>query len=420
MAFVYKAIINANLVTAIDIGVPLAGEQQGSVMTINNTALLIKDGYIEDIDVDINNLPAVTEVIDAKGCLLTPGFVDPHTHLVHGGSREHEIELKLKGASYMEIHKAGGGINSTVQATRKASKDQLVNKATKDLNHMLSLGVTAVDSKSGYGLALNEELKQLEVAHELARIHPMDLAHTFMGAHSVPPEYKANREAYIEHIINDMIPAVAKSGLAQFCDVFCEKGVFEVPESEKILVAAKKHGFKLKMHADEIVSIGGAELAAKLQVTSADHLMAISDKGIEDMAKSKTIAVILPGTSFYLRKDYAPARKMITQGVPVAVATDFNPGSCPSDNMQFVFNLAYLYLRMTPAEILNACTLNSAYAINMADKLGSLEKGKQADFIIWDTDNLDYLAYRFGKNHAKQVYKKGVKVAEEGRVIYDN
>ncbi len=415
----YKAIVNAHIVTPQDLGVPLAGEHQSSVRDIKNATLLFADGIIIDVQQGPVDLPAGTEIHDAQGCLVTPGLVDPHTHLIHGGSRENEIEYKLKGASYMQIHNAGGGIASTVRATRESTKDQLVKKGLRILDNMLALGVTTVESKSGYGLSTREELKSLQAAREAEIKHPMDIVHTFMGAHSVAPEYQGNRTGYIKHLIQEMIPAVAESNLAEFCDVFCEKGVFNIVQSERILKAAAKHGFKLKLHADEIVSMGGAELGAKLNVTSADHLMAISAAGIEAMAKSQTLAVILPGTSFYLRKEYAPVQKMIKAGVPIALATDFNPGSCPSENMQFILNLAYLYLRMNPAQILNACTINSAYAVDRATTLGSLEVGKQADFVIWNSDNLAYLVYRFGTNHVKQVWKNGCKVVEEGRVIYD-
>jgi imidazolonepropionase len=403
------AIVNANIITPIDINSPSKGENQGNVMQVKH--MLVEDGFIKLLTNDFGVLPEC-ETIDLKGALVTPGLIDPHTHLVHGGSREREIPLKLQGASYMEIHHAGGGINSTVIATRRSSKSQLKEKALEDLKHMLSLGVTTVESKSGYGLNLEDEIKTLEVSNELDDIQSLDIVHTFMGAHSIPQEYKQDSQRFIDLVTNEMMPLIKDRKLAEFCDVFCEDGVFDVEQSRNILQKAKEFGFKLKIHADEIVSIGGAELAAELNAISADHLMAVSKQGIRDLAKSNVIAVLLPGTSFYLGKNYAPAREMIANNVPIALASDFNPGSCPSDNFQFIMNLGYLYLRMKPEEVLTACTLNAAYAIDRASDRGSLTEGKIADFVVWNSENLEYLMYRFGKNHVKQVWKDGKKVYE--------
>jgi len=403
------AIINAKIVTPKDNGRPLAGNAQSNLLTYKH--MVIKDGKILKIT---NELDEINEnnIIDMNSSLITPGLIDPHTHLVHGGSREHEIPLKLKGASYMQIHQAGGGIASTVKDTRKMSLRQLKEKAKKDLDHIVSLGVTTIESKSGYGLNFDDEIKCLNVTNELNEESSIDLVSTFMGAHSIPASYKENADDYVCFICDKMIPYVAKNSLAKFCDVFCEEGVFDLRQTEKILLTAKKHGLKMKLHADEIVSIGGAELAAKLEVTSADHLMAISDQGIKDLSKTDVVAVLLPGTSFYLGKNYAPARKIIENGVAVAFATDYNPGSCPSDNIQFIMNLGYLYLKMNPREILNACTINAAYSLDIATETGSLEVGKNADFVVWNSDNLEYIIYRFGKNHVKEVYKNGKKIYE--------
>ncbi len=401
------AIINANILTPNDKGSPCRGEEQGKL--IHAKHMLIEDGIIKMLTNDINMLPDC-EKMDLDGALVTPGLVDPHTHLVHGGSREHEIPLKLDGASYMEIHHAGGGINSTVLATREASDSELKEKALNDLKHMLSLGVTTVESKSGYGLNFDDEVKTLKVSNQLNKEQPIDIIHTFMGAHSIPQEFKHDPEGYINYICNDIMPYVRKQNLAEFCDVFCEEGVFDVDQSRRILNKAKEYGYRLKLHADEIVSIGGAELAAELNAVSADHLMAVSQKGIEDLADANVVAVLLPGTSFYLGKNYAPAREMIDKEVPIALATDFNPGSCPSDNFQFIMNLGYLYLKMRPEEILTACTLNSAYSLDRGHDRGSLSINKKADFIIWNSDNLEYLMYRYGKNHVNQVWKDGKKV----------
>lgn len=403
------ALVNANILSAKDEGISLRGNKQSELSSYKH--MLVREGKVALLTNNISELPNCYQ-IDCQGALVTPGLIDPHTHLVHGGSREYEIELKLKGATYMEIHEAGGGIGSTVNDTRKAGFHELKEKAIKDLNHMLSLGITSMEAKSGYGLNFKDEIKCLNVVNELNIEHPIDIVSTFMGAHSIPVEHKDNPEKYIDFLCEEMLPYVAKNNLAVFCDVFCEKGVFSVIQSRKILNAAKEYGMKLKIHADEIESIGGAELAAEMRATSADHLMAVSKEGIKRLGEAEVVAVLLPGTSFYLQKNYAPAREFIENNVAVALATDFNPGSCPSDNYQLIMNLGYLYLKMNPKEILNACTLNAAYALGIADSTGSLDVGKKADFIIWDSDNLEYIVYRFGKNHVRQVYKAGRKVYE--------
>ena len=341
--------------------------------------------------------------IDAGGRLVTPGLVDAHTHLVFGGWREHELAMKRRG-----VLAQGGGILSTVRMTRQASEDDLVQKAGEALGEMLSLGVTTCEAKSGYGLDRQTELRQLAVIRRLGKEQPVELAATYLGAHAVPEEYKTQREDYIRLMTEEMIPLVAREGLAEFCDVFCETGVFTAAESEEILRAALAHGLKVKIHTDEIDAIGGTELAGALPAVSAEHLIAATDRGIAALAKGGTVAVLLPATSFYLGKPYARARDMIAAGVPVAVASDFNPGSCPSLNLQLAMNLACWNYHLTPEETLTAVTLNAAAAICRADRLGSLEVGKQADLVIWDAPNLDYIFYRFGQNLAKTVIKQGV------------
>ncbi len=399
---------NARIFTPHDEGRPARGKKGYALREY--CEMLVENGKVaavSDVEIQARDIPKV----DCSGALITPGLVDPHTHTVYGGSRENELPLKLAGASYMEIHQAGGGIASTVRATREASAESLLTQAKKDLELMQKFGVTTVEIKSGYGLDYETEVKTLEIIQKLQQIMDMNIVATFMGAHSIPEEYKGNTGGYIDFQINEVMPKISEKGLAEFLDVFCEEGVFSVDESREIFKAAKELGFKLKIHADEIVSLGGAELAAEMNLTSADHLMAISDAGIEALAQPNTpVAVLLPGTSFYLRQNFAPARKMLDAGVAVALATDYNPGSCPSLNMQFVLNLAYLYLRMRPEEILTAATLNSAYAIDRARRVGSLDVGKDADFIVWNANNLEYPLYRFGQNLVRNVYRQGQKI----------
>lgn len=387
-----------------------AGPDQGRISQRSGAYLVAEEGVITALgngQVPADLLQGARH-IDAGGRLVTPGLVDAHTHLVFGGWREHELAMKRRGVPYLDILAQGGGILSTVRMTRQASEDALVQKAGAALEEMLSLGVTTCEAKSGYGLDRQTELKQLAVIRRLGRTQPVELAATYLGAHAVPEEYKACRDEYIRLMTEEMIPLVAREGLAEFCDVFCETGVFTASESEQILGAALAHGLKVKIHTDEIDAIGGTELAGALSAVSAEHLIAATDRGIAALAKGGTVAVLLPATSCYLGKPYARARDMIAAGVPVAVASDFNPGSCPSLNLQLVMNLACWNYRLTPEEVLTAATLNAAAAICRADRLGSLEVGKQADLVIWDAPNLDYIFYRFGQNLAKTVIKRGV------------
>lgn len=373
----------------------------------------IGEGNITD-DIKIHD---DTIVIDGKGKTVSPGLIDPHTHLVHAGSRENELALKLKGVPYIEILKQGGGILSTVKATRKASLEELVLQARKSLDRMLGFGITTVEVKSGYGLDMETEIKQLRAVEKLKESHPCDLVSTFLGAHAIPTEYKNDPERYVDMVIHEMIPRVAEEGLAEFCDVFCEEGVFSVEQSRRILAAAKKHGLKVKLHADEIESLGGAELASEIEAVSADHLMAASDKGIKMMADRGVVAIVLPGTSFNLAMGkYADARKMISCGVPVALATDYNPGSCPTENIQLIMSLGCLALKMTPEEVFTAVTINAASAINRQNEIGSLEVGKKADIVIFDAPNINYIPYHFGINHVESVIKNGRLVVNKGEL----
>ncbi len=398
-------------------------EEMNKINIIENAYIAVKNGKILAIGVgdEFGNLCGDdTKIHDAEGLLVTPGLIDSHTHLIHGGSRENEFSMKLNGVPYIEILNNGGGILSTVKATKEASEEELYKKAKKSLDRMLEFGITTVEEKSGYGLELNTEIKQLEVARVLDKNHPVDLVHTFLGAHAVPEEYKENHKAYIDILVDVMMPKIKDMGLAEFCDVFCEEGVFTIEESEYILQKAKEMGYKLKIHADEIESLGGAELAAKLGCVSADHLMAASDEGIKMMAENNVVANILPATSFNLNKNYADCRKMIDMGAIVSLSSDYNPGSCPSENLQLVMQLGCLHLKMTPNEVLTAVTINAAYAIDRADKIGSIEVGKNADFVVFDARNVEYLMYHFGINHTKKVYKNGNLVVDNKVVVYDN
>ena len=398
-------------------------EEMNKINIIENAYIAVKNGKILAIGVgdEFGNLCGDdTKIHDAEGLLVTPGLIDSHTHLIHGGSRENEFSMKLNGVPYIEILNNGGGILSTVKATKEASEEELYKKAKKSLDRMLEFGVTTVEEKSGYGLELNTEIKQLEVARALDKNHPVDLVHTFLGAHAVPEEYKENHKAYIDILVDVMMPKIKDMGLAEFCDVFCEEGVFTIEESEYILQKAKEIGYKLKIHADEIESLGGAELAAKLGCVSADHLMAASDEGIKMMAENNVVANILPATSFNLNKNYADCRKMIDMGAIVSLSSDYNPGSCPSENLQLVMQLGCLHLKMTPNEVLTAVTINAAYAIDRADKIGSIEVSKNADFVVFDARNVEYLMYHFGINHTKKVYKNGNLVVDNKVVVYDN
>ena len=397
-------------------------EEMNKINIIENAYIAVKNGKILAIGVgdEFGNLCGEdTKIHDAEGLLVTPGLIDSHTHLIHGGSRENEFSMKLNGVPYIEILNNGGGILSTVKATKEASEEELYKKAKKSLDRMLEFGVTTVEEKSGYGLELNTEIKQLEVARALDKNHPVDLVHTFLGAHAVPEEYKENHKAYIDILVDVMMPKIKDMGLAEFCDVFGEKGVFTREESEYILQKAKEIGYKLKIHADEIESLGGAELAAKLGCVSADHLMAASDEGIKMMAENNVVANILPATSFNLNKNYADCRKMIDMGAIVSLSSDYNPGSCPSENLQLVMQLGCLHLKMTPNEVLTAVTINAAYAIDRVDKIGSIEVGKNADFVVFDARNVEYLMYHFGINHTKKVYKNGNLVVDNKVVVYD-
>ena len=389
---------------------PKSGPDQGNIQILRDAWVLMEDGVITQVGT--GPAPAADRTIDAGGKLVTPGLVDAHTHLIFGGWRQNELGLKLHGKTYLEIQNAGGGIQSTTNATRQSTEEELTQKAEKALDEMLHFGVTTCEAKSGYGLATEHELKALQVIDNLNRTHPMDLVATFMGAHLVPAEYKSNREEYIRLVCEEMMPLVAQQGVAKYCDVFCEADTFTVEESRQVLEAGLKYGLRPKIHADEIEAIGGSVLAGEIGAISAEHLIVCPPEGIASMAKGGTIACLLPATSFYLGAVFAPARDMVSAGVPVAMATDFNPGSCPCLNLQFVINLGCLKYKLTPEEVLTAVTLNAAAAIDLAGRVGSVEPGKQGDLVIWDAPDLDYICYRMGSNLARTVIKKGAVVVD--------
>ena len=395
---------------------PRIKQAMNELTIIEDGSIWIEEGIIQavgttqELEEQFKDRAHEAEITDATGHLVTPGLVDPHTHVAYGGSREREFEMRLEGATYMDIMNAGGGIHATTKMTREATEDELVEQAKKRLDSFLKHGVTTVEGKSGYGLDLETELKQLRVMKRLQQEHAIDLVPTFMGAHAVPTEFKGREDDYVDLVVNEMLPAVANEKLAVFNDVFCEVGVFTPEQSQRILEAGKKYGLVPKIHADEIEPYGGAELAAKVGAISAEHLLKASNEGIKAMADAGTIACLLPATALFLREQAAEGRKMIDAGVPVAISTDCNPGSSPTTSMPLVMNLACISMRLTPAEALTAATYNAACAIRMENATGSLEPGKQGDVVLWDISNYQELQYLFGVNHVKSVWKKGVKV----------
>ena len=382
------------------------GPAKGEVRALRDAWVRIEAGVITAVGTGEPPQAPGAARLDAGGRLVTPGLVDAHTHLIFGGWRQHELGLKLRGTPYLEILAQGGGILSTVRATRSASQAELEAKGRRALDEMLRVGTTTCEAKSGYGLDTETELKQLRAIRALNGSHPVDLVPTFLGAHAVPEEYRDNRAGYVRLVCEEMIPAAAGEGLAKFCDVFCETGVFSAGETRTILEAGLRHGLRPKIHADEIDAIGGSQLAREVGAVSCEHLIVCPPEGIAAMAAAGTVACLLPATSFYLGAAYAPARAMVDAGVPVALATDFNPGSCPCLNMQLVMSLGCLKYRLTPEEVLTAVTLNGAAAADLADAAGSLEPGKLGDLVIWEAEDLDYLCYRLGSNLARTVVKR--------------
>ena len=410
-------IINIGELLPMDQAGPVKGTAMNRLKVITDAALAIKEGKVAWIGKTKNAVSLDAEkTIDAENKLVTPGLVEAHTHLVFGGSREKEMALKQQGVDYLEILKQGGGILSTVRATREAAFEELYDKACFHLDRMLMYGMTTVETKSGYGLNRDTELKQLEVVKALNEKHPIDLVSTFLGAHAIPPEYKDDPQAFLEEM-QSLFPEIKEKRLAEFVDIFTETGVFTVEQSRAFLLAAQDAGFQVKIHADEIDTLGGTELAAEIGAISAEHLAVTSDEGVKQLAASDTIGVILPGTSFYLGKDtYARAREMIDGGAAIAVSTDFNPGSSVTENLQLIMSIAALKLKLSPAEIWHAVTVNAAHAINRGDAAGTLAIGRNADVVIWDAPNHLYIPYHYGVNHVNTVFKNGEIVFEKQRI----
>ena len=402
---------------------PRVKAEMSDLQIIENGSVWLEAGIVQAVGRTSDLLEKYThrlsqaETLDATCQLVTPGLVDPHTHLVFAGSREKEFNQRLEGATYMDIMNHGGGIYATTEAVKKASHTQLFKESWERMNGFLLQGVTTVEAKSGYGLDWNTERKQLEVAKLLHEQHPIDVVSTFMGAHAVPLHFKENPEGFVDLIIHEMIPAVAQAKLAEFNDVFCEKGVFTPKQAKKILEAGKKFGLKAKIHADEIEPYEGAELAAELGAISADHLLEASITGMKKMAEAGVVGVLLPGTAYFLMKKFADARRMIDLGVPVALSTDCNPGSSPTVSLPFMMNLACLKMGMSPAETITAVTINAAHAIGRADEIGSIEVGKKADITIFDVDHFAKLQYFYGINHTHTVIKKGRVVVKGGVLV---
>lgn len=381
------------------------GEEMSDIAVKTGVDIGINRGIIAAVEPDLDG----DTIIDAEGGVVMPGFVDPHTHLIYSGSRENELAMKLQGLSYLEILERGGGILSTVRKTREASKEVLIAEAKRRVKTMLAFGTTTAEAKSGYGLDLDTEIKSLETIDSLNKETDIDLVPTFLGAHALPPEFDSPSK-YIDFVINSVLPVVKERGLARFVDIFCERNVFDIEDSRRLLTAAKEMGFGLKIHADEIENLGGAALAAELGAISAEHLVKTTEMEMEMMAASGTIGVLLPGTPYSLmERDYANARKMIEKGMAVAIATDLNP-NCWTESMQFIASLSSYMMKMTPEEAITASTINAAYAIGLGDEIGSIEVGKRADIIVLDAKDHRCLPYHFGVNLVKKVVKGGVVV----------
>jgi imidazolonepropionase len=356
----------------------------------------------------------IDEVLEADGGCVLPGFVDPHTHPVWAGSREDEFDRRMMGETYMDIARSGGGINSTVRATRAARSKELLSTTLDRLDRFLIHGTTTIEAKSGYGLDLETERRMLEVIRDADRLHPVDLHPTWMAAHEIPPEHRHEPEVWVQRLIDEIHPELARAGLAEAVDVFCEEGVFNLEQTRRLLADADAHGWRIHLHADELTPLGGANLAVELGALSADHLMCVTPEGISALARSETVAVLLPGTSFFLRSPWAPARALVDAGCAVALATDCNPGSSPTESMPIILALATLGMGLGVAEAITAATLNAAAALNRAEEIGSIETGKSADLIVLEAPTHHHLVYHFGVNPVRHVVKNGRVVVKDG------
>ena len=389
---------------------PKHGKDMSDIGLIKNGCIVIEDGIIVDVGTS-NILKNYNEkehqIIDAENKAVMPGFIDSHTHLIFGGYRADEFSWRLKGDSYMSIMERGGGITSSVRATRNTSLEEFIALGIKRLDKILAMGVTTVEGKSGYGLDSETEIRQLKAMKQLNEMHPVDIVPTFLGPHSVLPEYKGKEDEFIQFMIDDVLPKVKDENLAEFADIICEKNVFTIEQSRKFLTAAKNAGLKLKIHADEMYQLGGAELAVELGCTSADHLLQASDEGIRQLSESNTVATLLPGTAFCLKEEYARARHMIDSGCAVSLATDFNPGSCFTNSIPLIIALAALHMNMTIEEIITSLTINAAAAVGKSDTTGSIEKGKKADVIILEYPSIHFLPYHAAVNIVETVIKNG-------------
>ena len=369
----------------------------------SDTSLLLKGDCIESI-----GSGSADTIIDCKGKLVTPGFVDSHTHLIFNDLRTEEHQMRLSGATYEEIANNGGGIVSSVESVQSATPKELFNIAIPRLNRFISMGTTTIEAKSGYGLNIESELKSLKVINKLSEKHPIDIIPTFMGAHAFPVEYENKKDSYVDLVINEMIPEIEKQGIAKFIDVFCEEGYFDIDQSKRILKAGISAGLKPRVHADEFYNFGASLMAGEMGAVSADHLMKIDEKGIRSLKNNKVVATLLPGTTFFLNKDsYAPARKLIDEGITVALATDFNPGSCYIQSMPFIITLAVMKLQMTIEEAFLAATLHGAKALGLQNEIGSIATGKKADLIIWDISKLSEIPYYVSNHPIRHVIKNG-------------
>jgi len=405
------------------------GRAMSELNIISDGAVVVKKGIIDavgttkEIEAELEKSGSDSSgfaIIDAHNKAVLPGFVDSHTHFIFGGYRAEEFSWRLRGDSYMDIMKRGGGIVNTVQATRGASANELLQAGIKRLDSMLSFGITTVEGKSGYGLDKDTEIKQLEVINHLDGIHYIDIVPTFLGAHAVPEDFKGREDAFIEYLMDEVMPSVGERKLTEYCDIFCEKNVFSISQSRRLLTRARELGLKIKLHADEIVPLGGAELAAELNATSADHLLQASDDGIRQMAQAGVVATLLPITAFSLKEPYARGRFIIDSNCAVALATDFNPGSCFSESIPLLFALATLYMAITTEEAISALTINSAAALDRADTIGSIDVGKQGDLVVLEYPSYKFIPYHVGVNTVEKVVKKGNLIfdKEKGGLAY--